>query len=59
MFHFSETTMKTAVVVASLIGSAAAFAPAQKAGRTQSALAAFDGEIGAQPPLGFWYVQLR
>ena len=51
--------MKTAVVVASLIGSAAAFAPAQKAGRTQSALAAFDGEIGAQPPLGFWYVQLR
>ena len=44
--------MKTAVF-ASLIASAAAFAPvAQKASNT--ALAAFDDELGAQPPLNFY-----
>jgi hypothetical protein len=46
-------------LAASLIASAAAFAPAQQAGRsTQLAgavgKAAFGSEIGAQVPLGFW-----
>jgi hypothetical protein len=50
--------MKT-FIAASLIASAAAFAPAQQAGRsTQLAgavgKAAFGNEIGAQVPLGFW-----
>jgi len=45
--------MKTAIL-ASLVASAAAFAPvAQKAASTTS-LKAFENELGAQPPLGFW-----
>ena len=44
--------MKTAVL-ASLIASAAAFAPAKQAA-TSSSLKAFEDELGAQPPLGFW-----
>merc|ERR1719162_2816835 len=44
--------MKSAVLV-SLIASAAAFAPAQKAVSTTS-LSAFEDELGAQPPLGFF-----
>jgi len=44
--------MKSAVF-ATLLASAAAFAPAsQKA--SSSALAAFENELGAQPPLGFY-----
>ena len=44
--------MKSAVF-ATLIAAAAAFAPAsQKASST--ALKAFEDELGAQPPLGFW-----
>ena len=44
--------MKTAIF-ASLLASAAAFAPAsQKA--SSSALKAFEDELGAQPPLGFY-----
>jgi hypothetical protein len=41
------------VIVAAIIGSAAAFAPAPSA-RSASALAAFESELGAQPPLGFF-----
>ncbi|KAL3908676.1 MAG: hypothetical protein SGILL_008392 [Bacillariaceae sp.] len=44
--------MKTAVL-ASLIASAAAFAPAKQAATTTS-LSAFEGELGAQEPLGFF-----
>eukprot|EP00585_Thalassiosira_rotula_P012412 CAMPEP_0196131778 /NCGR_PEP_ID=MMETSP0910-20130528/1641_1 /TAXON_ID=49265 /ORGANISM="Thalassiosira rotula, Strain GSO102" /LENGTH=204 /DNA_ID=CAMNT_0041391287 /DNA_START=78 /DNA_END=692 /DNA_ORIENTATION=+ len=46
--------MKSAALIASaLIGSAAAFAPAQT-GKATTALHAFESELGAQPPLGFW-----
>ena len=45
--------MKTAAVLAALIGSAAAFAPAQT-GKASTALRAFEDELGAQPPLGFF-----
>jgi hypothetical protein len=44
--------MKTAII-ASLIASAAAFAPAKQTART-SAVKAFEDELGAQPPLGFF-----
>ena len=44
--------MKTAII-ASLIASAAAFAPAKQAART-TAVKAFEDELGAQPPLGFF-----
>ena len=44
--------MKLAVL-ASLIASAAAFAPSKQAAST-SALSAFEGELGAQDPLGFF-----
>ncbi|GAX18741.1 hypothetical protein FisN_26Hu032 [Fistulifera solaris] len=44
--------MKTAVL-ASLIASAAAFAPAQKTA-SSTALKAFEDELGAQAPLGFF-----
>jgi hypothetical protein len=43
------------VIIASLVASAAAFAPAQQAARTSVATSmAFDGELGAQAPLGFF-----
>lgn len=46
--------MKT-VIIASLIASAAAFAPAKQGVKTTSLLASeFEGELGAQPPLGFF-----
>jgi len=44
--------MKT-TIAASLIASAAAFAPA-KVANTQTAIKAFESEIGAQAPLGFY-----
>ena len=44
--------MKSAILSA-LIGSAAAFAPAQT-GKATTALNAFESELGAQPPLGFF-----
>ena len=44
--------MKLAVL-ASLIASAAAFAPAKQAS-TVSSLNAFEGELGAQEPIGFY-----
>ena len=39
--------------IASLIAGASAFAPAQQ-GASSTALAAFESELGAQPPLGFF-----
>ena len=44
--------MKTAIF-ASLLASAAAFAPAKQAAKS-TALNAFENELGAQPPLGFF-----
>ena len=44
--------MKSAIF-ASLLASAAAFAPAKQAA-TSSALKAFEDELGSQPPLGFF-----
>uniref|UniRef100_A0A7S2EDS0 Plastid light harvesting protein n=1 Tax=Ditylum brightwellii TaxID=49249 RepID=A0A7S2EDS0_9STRA len=41
------------IVAALLAGSAAAFAPAQVA-KTSTSLNAFEDELGAQPPLGFF-----
>ena len=45
--------MKTAVL-ASLIASAAAFAPSQDASRTSALSMSFESELGAQAPLGFF-----
>ena len=43
------------VIIASLIASAAAFAPAQQSARTSVATnMAFEDELGVQPPLGFF-----
>jgi hypothetical protein len=44
--------MKTAIL-ASLLATAAAFAPAKQAA-TSTSLKAFEDELGAQPPLGFF-----
>eukprot|EP00549_Striatella_unipunctata_P009860 CAMPEP_0118707214 /NCGR_PEP_ID=MMETSP0800-20121206/21053_1 /TAXON_ID=210618 ORGANISM="Striatella unipunctata, Strain CCMP2910" /NCGR_SAMPLE_ID=MMETSP0800 /ASSEMBLY_ACC=CAM_ASM_000638 /LENGTH=77 /DNA_ID=CAMNT_0006609963 /DNA_START=30 /DNA_END=259 /DNA_ORIENTATION=- len=45
--------MKSAII-ASLIASAAAFAPVKDAKTVVSTNMAFESEIGAQPPLGFY-----
>mmetsp|Transcript_40064 Transcript_40064/g.96737 ORF Transcript_40064/g.96737 Transcript_40064/m.96737 type:complete len:211 (+) Transcript_40064:31-663(+) len=45
--------MKTAAVLATLLASASAFAPAKQSAKTTS-LNAFEDELGAQPPLGFY-----
>merc|ERR1740117_1646104 len=45
--------MMKSALFASLVASAAAFAPAQQA-RSGTSLAAFESELGAQPPLGFY-----
>merc|ERR1719362_1007122 len=45
--------MMTSALLAALIGSAAAFAPASQKPST-TALNAFETELGVQPPLGFW-----
>mmetsp|Transcript_28988 Transcript_28988/g.37886 ORF Transcript_28988/g.37886 Transcript_28988/m.37886 type:complete len:215 (-) Transcript_28988:177-821(-) len=48
--------MKTAAVLSLLAGSASAFAPAAQVGGKSSttAIKAFEEEVGAQKPLGFW-----
>merc|ERR1719201_701818 len=55
--------MKTVAIASALIGSAAAFAPAQTGGPASSALhlktvmndgTEFASELGVQPPIGFW-----
>jgi hypothetical protein len=48
-----NTVKMKSVVIASLIASAAAFAPAKQAA-SSTTLAAFESEIGAQAPLGFF-----
>jgi hypothetical protein len=48
----TKFTMKS-VIIASLLASAVAFAPAKSASKT-SALNAFEDELGAQAPLGFF-----
>jgi hypothetical protein len=45
--------MKTAAILATLLASAAAFAPAKQAVRS-TAVKAFEGELGVQAPLGFF-----
>jgi len=45
--------MMKLAALAALMGSAAAFAPAQT-GKATTALNAFESELGAQPPLGFF-----
>ncbi|KAL7441838.1 hypothetical protein ACHAXH_005688 [Discostella pseudostelligera] len=45
--------MMKLVAIAALAGSAAAFAPAQS-GKATTSLAAFENELGAQAPLGFF-----
>ena len=42
------------VIVASLLASAAAFAPAKQTLKTTAMNMAFEDELGAQAPLGFW-----
>eukprot|EP00543_Licmophora_paradoxa_P009048 CAMPEP_0202446462 /NCGR_PEP_ID=MMETSP1360-20130828/4929_1 /ASSEMBLY_ACC=CAM_ASM_000848 /TAXON_ID=515479 /ORGANISM="Licmophora paradoxa, Strain CCMP2313" /LENGTH=197 /DNA_ID=CAMNT_0049062933 /DNA_START=84 /DNA_END=677 /DNA_ORIENTATION=- len=42
------------VIFASLLASAVAFAPSKSATVKSSSLAAFEDELGAQPPLGFF-----
>jgi Chlorophyll A-B binding protein len=48
--------MKSVAIVASLVASAAAFAPAQQSSARSSVATnmAFENELGAQPPLGFF-----
>eukprot|EP00957_Ditylum_brightwellii_P172357 13121174-Ditylum_brightwellii.AAC.1 len=41
------------IIAALLAASASAFAPA-KVGKTSTSLNAFEDELGAQPPLGFF-----
>merc|ERR1711966_77702 len=45
--------MGKSAIMGTLIGSAAAFAPAPAA-KTSTAVRAFEDELGAQPPLGFY-----
>ena len=45
--------MMKSVVFAAILGSAAAFAPAQT-GKATTAVNAFEGELGSQAPLGFF-----
>ena len=46
--------MKTAAILSFLVGSAVGFAPQQQQSRSSTSLSAFESELGAQPPLGFW-----
>jgi hypothetical protein len=48
-----ELTINMKLILASLIASAAAFAPS-KVAQTSTALKAFESELGAQAPLGFF-----
>ena len=45
--------MLSKIVLSTILASAAAFAPSQVA-QTSTALNAFEGELGVQPPLGFF-----
>jgi len=46
--------MKTAAILSFLVGSAVSFAPQQQQSRPSTSLSAFESELGAQRPLGFW-----
>jgi len=46
--------MKTATILSLLIGTAAAFAPQEQASRVSTSLSAFEAQLGAQKPLGYW-----
>ena len=48
-----NSTMKT-FFAASLLASAAAFAPSQKAASSTAMQSSFEGDFGAMLPLGFW-----
>jgi hypothetical protein len=41
-------------IIASLIAGATAFAPSQTSKASTVLSVAFENELGAQPPLGFW-----
>lgn len=47
-------TMKTFAALSLFVAAATAFAPQQQASRSSISLGAFENELGAQPPLGFW-----
>ena len=48
--------MKSVFGIALLAGAATAFAPQQQAASKTALSASFDSALGAQEPLGFWYV---
>ncbi len=48
--------MKTAAILSLVISTVAAFAPQQDARASTSLASSFESELGAQKPLGFWYV---
>jgi Chlorophyll A-B binding protein len=50
----SNIMSKLSLLLSLLVGSAAAFTPAKQAARSSSSLQAFEDEIGAQPPLGYF-----
>ena len=45
--------MKT-IIAASLVASAAAFAPASQKASSTTSIQAFENEVGVQQPLGYW-----
>ena len=51
--NYSIQTIKMKLILASLLASAANFAPSQIV-QTTTSLNAFEGELGVQPPLGFF-----
>jgi len=51
---FNNIDKMKSVIIASLIASAAAFAPAAQQKATSTSLAAFENELGAQAPLGLF-----
>lgn len=54
-FFNRKITMKTAIL-ATLVASAAAFAPAKQQASSTSLAGSYDDALGVQKPLGFWYV---
>ena len=51
--NYTTFTMKTAAILSLVVATVSAFAPQQQA-PVSTALSAFDSELGAQKPLGFW-----
>lgn len=50
--------MKSVFGIALLAAGVTAFAPQQQASTKTALSANFESELGAQKPLGFWYVNL-